>query len=184
MLRRTRSSLTSKSLQSLRLLISTTIDHDVRPTMNDATRTTLFLFATAATYTFVAYLCGATLPPKIYFPWAAMLGLQALLCGNSTTIARRIRGPTADQVDVYKTEMFFVLIVCAGSTYSLMAKLSIHEGITAGARDGHEVFLIIMTGMIELVWIVAQTGGEPPAPEPSDVIEVLVADRPPGCEGV
>jgi len=128
--------------------------------MNVTTRTTLLCLATAGAYTLFAYMCGAVLPPKPYVFCAAVLGVQAILCSNSSFIMRRLGGQEASKVDLMKIEVFFVLIVCFGSAYSMLAKLRVQDGVIKDTRNGHEVFLIIMVGMVELGWALIQPTSE------------------------
>ena len=120
------------------------------------TRTTTLLLATLAGYTLLAHLCGATLPPKPYLVWASIVGVQAILCSNSSSIAMWMGGPGKRQVDVYKTQAIFVLIVCVGSAYSTMANLIVHDGENIGPRDGHEWLLTMLTMVVEGSWAIAQ----------------------------
>jgi hypothetical protein len=120
------------------------------------TRTTAVFLVTLAGYTLLAHLCGATLPPKPYLVWASNIAPQAILCSNSSNIARWMGGPGKRQVDVYKTQAVFVLIVCLGSTYSTLANLMVHDGKVLGPRDGHEITLTMFTMVGEAVWTIAQ----------------------------
>ena len=120
------------------------------------TRTTTLLLATLAGYTLLAHLCGATLPPKPYLVWASIVGVQAILCSNSSSIAMWMGGPGKRQVDVYKTQAIFVLIVCVGTAYSTMANLIVHDGEVVGPRDGHEMLLVTLTIIVEGSWAILQ----------------------------
>ena len=120
------------------------------------TRTTTVLMATLGGYTLLAYLCGATLPPKPYLVWASIVGVQAIICSNSSSIAMWMGGPGKRQVDVYKTQAIFVLIVCIGSAYSTMANLIVHDGEVVGPRDGHEWLLMILSMIVQGAWAITQ----------------------------
>ena len=65
-------------------------------------------------------------------------------------------GPGKRQVDVYKSQAIFVMIVCLGSAYSTLANLTMHDGEWLGPRDGHEMLLTVLTFFVEFIWIIAQ----------------------------
>lgn len=122
--------------------------------MKDRIRTTLFFAATACAYTLLAYLNGAKLPPKPYMIWGATFAVHMALCLNSGRIARWIREPGIPQVDVYVTQMIFVWLVCAGTAYSMLAKLVIEDGEIVGPRDDHELSLVLLTVLVIGGWAV------------------------------
>jgi hypothetical protein len=121
--------------------------------MKDKIRTTLFFAATACAYTVLAYLNGAKLPPKPYMIWGATFAVHLALCLNSGRIARWIREPGIPQVDVYVTQIVFVLVVCIGTGYSMLARLLIKNGNVVGPKDGHEISLVLLTGIIIGAWV-------------------------------
>jgi hypothetical protein len=125
--------------------------------MYTTTQTTVSLLATLGAFTLLACLCGATLPPKPYFVWVSIVGLQAILCSNSSQIARWMRGPDAKRDSVDLVQLGFLYIVLVGSTYSIMANLIVHDGVTTGPRDGHEFILCVITVVMEFCWMVLQT---------------------------
>jgi hypothetical protein len=129
--------------------------------MKDKIRTTLFFAATACAYTLLAYLNGAKLPPKPYMIWGSIFALHLTLCLNSGRIARWIRGPDIPQVDVYVTQIVFVLIVCIGTGYSMLARLLIKDGNIVGPQDGHEIFLVMLTGIVIGAWACVHPMSEP-----------------------
>jgi hypothetical protein len=122
--------------------------------MKDKIRTTLFFAATACAYTLLAYLNGAKLPPKPYMIWGSIFAVHMALCLNSGRIARWIREPGIPQVDVYVTQMIFVWLVCAGTAYSMLAKLIIEDGEIVGPRDDHELSLVLLTVLVIGGWAV------------------------------
>lgn len=113
-------------------------------TMNTTTRLTLLCCVVAGIYTCFAYVCGAALPPWQYMFCAAVVSVQGILFYHSSSIIQWIsRDDTRQDVLKMIAKVIFNLIICFGSSYGMLAKLGIQDGVQDDQSVEFLKFLVI-----------------------------------------